>query len=88
MIRSIKLKEEEILFLKDLCSIDILSKYPAKSNYEIKSHSWILLLETTEMESITDELLDVLIGKGVTNGEINFLGKRIDDLFDKFNHYK
>lgn len=88
MIRSIKLKQEDILFLKEVCDIDILTTYASKITYEKKSNSWILILETADMESITDELSETLIDKGITNGEINSLGKKIDDFFDKFNHYE
>ena len=86
MVRSIKLKEDEILFLKEQCNIDVLSKYASKSNYEKKSNSWVLFLETSDMEFITDELLDVLTEKGIANGELNYFGKMVDDFFDKFNH--
>ena len=88
MIRSIKLKEKDILFLKGTCNIDILAKYITQSYFEEKSKSWVLLLESDELEFVGDELSIALINKGITNGEINATGKLIDDYIDKFNHYE
>lgn len=82
----IKLKTDDINLVKENSSIDILNQYILNCHFEEKSNSWILLLETRDMEIICDELLNILMEKGVTNGEINTLGKRIDDLIDKFNY--
>jgi hypothetical protein len=88
MIKNIKLKEKDILFLKEVCAIDILAKYAANANFEDRSKSWIFLLASDDLESVSDELSDALMNKGVTNGEINSTGKVIEGYIDKFNYYE
>lgn len=87
-MKIIKLKLDDINFVKENFPIDILNQYILNSHFEEKSNSWILLLGFKDMEIICDELLNILMAKGVTNGEINNIGKRIDDLIDKFNYYE
>ncbi len=88
MIKIIKLREDEVMFLKEICNIDILAKFASKTNFEKKSNSWILLLEVEDMEFINDELLKSLTDSGLTNDEVNSLGNKIDSFLDKFNHYE
>lgn len=88
MIKSIKLKEKDILFIKEACGIDIIPKYISNSHFENKSKSWTLLLETEDLELISDELSKALMDKGISNGEINSFGMLIEDYIDKFNYYE
>lgn len=88
MVRNIKLKEKEILFLKEICKIDILEKYNKNNIFEAKSKSWICLLDSIDLECINDVLAIALMEIGITNGEINDTGKTIDDYIDKFNCYE
>ncbi len=88
MLKSIKLKEEDIFFLKKICDIDILQRYVPEIHFEEKSKSWILLLNSEELEFIGNEPDVVLMDKGITNGEINAVGKHIDDYIGKFSHYE
>jgi hypothetical protein len=84
MIKSIKLKEKDLTFLKEVCGLDVLEKNEHSYHFEEKSSSWILILNSEELEIICDKLLEVLMDKGITKGEINAVGKIIDDYIDKF----
>lgn len=87
-MKVIKLKNGEVDFLKNECRSDVLDKYLSNNHYDEKSSSFLLMLNNEEIEIIADELLLILNEKGLNeNGEINYLGKYIDDLIDKFNQY-
>jgi hypothetical protein len=88
MIKIVKLKEEEIKFLKTECFIDILENYSTQTHYNSKSKSWTFLLNENELELISENLTLLLMNKGVTNGEINAFGKKVDDYIGKFNYYE
>jgi hypothetical protein len=77
-MKIIKLKYEEILFLKSECSSGIINSYLRKGFFDEKSSSLILMLPTTELVIFEDELLQILADKGVDeNGEINTIGKKL-----------
>jgi hypothetical protein len=88
MIKIVKLKETEIILIKENSKSELVLKYIEGPQYEQKSNSWILILENNDIEIIADELFDIIQEKGITNGEINIFGKQVDDLVDKFNHYE
>jgi hypothetical protein len=87
-MKIIKLKTNELEFLKKECDSLILKKYISEGHTDEKSSSLILILSKNDLEVICDELSDFLMDRGIgEDGEINKLGKQIDDLIDKFNHY-
>ena len=88
-MKLIKLKPLETDFLKKKCDSAILKKYLSDAHFDKKSSSLILMLSKNDLEVICDELSHFLMDRGIDeNGEINALGKQIDDLIDKFNHYE
>lgn len=87
-MKIIKLKPEDILLLKSDCKSELLNTFLLRGLLEEKSGSIILILPSSDIEIIEEELLKILMEKGTdVKGEINELGKQIDDLIDKFNHY-
>jgi len=88
-MKIIKLKPYETDFINKECDGVTLKKYLSDAHIEEKSSALILMLSKNDLEIICDELSDFLMERGIDeNGEINALGKKIDDLIDRFNHYE
>jgi hypothetical protein len=85
-MKVIKLKEVESNFLRSL-DCDDISVYLDNSYFDLKSSSYILGLTIQDIEKVSEILTLILAEKGVTDGEINYVGKQIDDLLNKFNPY-
>jgi len=86
-MKVIKVGKEEIQFLKSLNN-DTISNYLGEAPLDPKSSALILTLRQDDLEKICDELTDVLTRDGITDGEINNFGRKIDDLIGKFNYHE
>lgn len=86
-MKVIKLKIDDFNILKENSQNKIVKDYRSNCHFDEQSQSWILLLELEDIEIVADELFNILITKGTSNGEINSFGKSVDNLIDKFNYY-
>jgi len=86
-MKVIKVRSDEIQFLRTLNS-ETISNYLNTAYFDTKSSGLILALENGDIEKIADVLSDILTEKGITNGEINDFGRRIDEFLNKFNPYE
>ena len=86
-MKVIKLKEQEISLLRENSINPDIKKIISNASFDDLSSSWILLLKTYQIEIIADDLIAILMEKGMENGEVNSFGKAVDNLINKFNHY-
>ena len=59
--------------------------YMAKGKYP--TGKYLVMLEKHEIEHLLDKVGNLLCESGVTNGEINSLGRQLDDMIDDLNPY-